>query len=341
MLQSIYEGDYTINAASLQTETGASNGTAATNGDTAECVPPHRRQHSDHSRSTSAQPPCGQSSSAEKTIITNAMTAHVVFYGIAEHYKLPELKTLALKKFKEAKEHLNVEGFIGLARAVYRNTAAADDQLRKELLKTLMTKHGEWLGSDSFSGALADDVQLHPFAVAVVAALGKRSVEKSSKDKTATEAQATASKLLLADLDQANKALAKSSNQIQVLKSELKSVKLENSKLVAQVAEHVRESECQATGKTQLRTTYDETNNKLVEAQRRAKSLTDEVSSLQKDYKEAKAYGDKCWAQVKADRTEARETEEKLEKETARANKNYDICNQKDVTIRNEKARAD
>ena len=344
MLQFIYEGDYTVSSASLQTVAEDVDGTTATNGNAAKCVPPHRRHRSARSRSSSPQPYREQPIREEKSIITNAMTAHVLVYGIAEYYKLPDLKALSFKKFKDDTETLTIMSFLALTKAVYRNTTAAEDPLRQQLLNMLLAEYKEWLGNSNFSNALANDVNLHEFTVAVVAALGKRFAKKSDKDKANTEAQATASKLLLSDLDQANEGLARSSKRIKQLEAALESSKLEITKLETKTA------------------ALDQTKTKLDQTEQRAETHAYEAYKLQDDLKNAQASANK--AREKASTNEnllkiaSKELQEKvartasttkmlnkkcdlLVKETARADQNQKICKQKDVIIQQQRARAD
>ena len=344
MLQFIYEGDYTVSPASLQTVTEDIDGTAATNGDAAKCVPPHRRHRSARSRSSSPQPYREQSIREEKTIITNAMTAHGLVYGIAEYYKLPDLKALSFKKFKDDTETLTIMSFLALAKAVYCNTTAAEDPLRQQLLNILLADYKEWLGNRSFSNALANDVNLHEFTVAVVAALGKRLAKKSDKDKANIEAQATASKLLLSDLGHANEGLARSSKRIKQLEAALESSKLEITKLETKTA------------------TLDQTKTKLDQAEQRAETHAYEAYKLQDDLKNAQASAAK--SREKASTNEnllkiaSKELQEEivrtasvtkllnkksdlLVKETARADQNGKVCKQKDGIIQQQRARAD
>lgn len=327
MLQFIYEGDYTVHAASLQVGSANVNGKAATNGDPVGCVPPHRRHRSARSRSASPLPHRGQLAQEEKTIVTNTMTAHVLVYGIAEYYQLPDLKALSFKKFKEDKGSLSIVGFLALTKAVYRNTTVAEDPLRQELLNMLLAEYKEWLSNGSFSSALANDVELHEFAVAVVAALSKRLRKKSDKDKIATEAQATASKLLLSDLDQANEGLARSSKRIRALEDELKVAKVANQNT--------------AKAKNELNAILDQTKDKLVKAERCVKTLADETCKLQVDLKNSQDWTTKSRQKASIAETLLKNAKDELEQEKARANKNYELCNMKDVTIQQEKARAD
>ena len=306
MLQFIYEGDYTVSSASLQTVAEDIDGTTATNGNAAKCVPPHRRHRSARSRSSSPQPYREQPIREEKSIITNAMTAHVLVYGIAEYYKLPDLKALSFKKFKDDTETLTIMSFLALTKAVYRNTTAAEDPLRQQLLNMLLAEYKEWLGNSNFSNALANDVNLHEFTVAVVAALGKRFAKKSDKDKANTEAQATASKLLLSDLDQANEGLDQTEQRAETHAYE--AYKLQDDLKNAQASANKAREKAS-------------TNENLLKIA--SKELQEEVARTAST---TKMLNKKC---------------DLLVKETARADQNQKICKQKDVIIQQQRARAD
>ena len=338
MLQFIYGGDYTVTAESLQLNVLDVEKVADCNGVTTNWVPPHRRLISGSSRSRSIESASTPPTPQERTPITNAMTAHVLVFAIAEHYKLPELKALSLKKFKDAKEDLTIEGFLALTKAVYRNTAIADDSLREELLRMLLAQYHEWLHTEKFSSALANDANLHEFAVAVVVALSKKSAKKSTKDKTATEAQATGSKLLLSDLDQANEALAKSSKRIRTLEADAKTLQ----EVITEVVDaRARETKDYARSKDELTSTLNQTKLKLVQAERAMKNLGDDNGKLEVDLKNSRDWATKCREKASTKESLLRDTKEELKKETARANKNQDLCIQKETIILREKIRAD
>lgn len=95
MLQFMYEGDYTVEAGTHQGDIkNDANGKPTANGGDENMLPPHLRNVSD--QAPSVQPP-------KNAPLKNVLAAHILAYGIAAHYKLTELKRMAIKKVQESK----------------------------------------------------------------------------------------------------------------------------------------------------------------------------------------------------------------------------------------------
>ena len=342
MLQFMYEGDYTVNAATLEVvKESHDNGTASPNTAALKSLPPHLRNVS------GAVKPVESKHNHKNIPATNTMTAHVLVYAIAEYYEVSELRLLALKKFSDSKESLGVDEFLWLAKTIYSNTKSPEDGLRKKLLLVLVTDYTDWLAAESFISALANDIELHEFAVAVMSAVFKESVDKLAKSLGYTETQAAATKLLQSDLDQANDALAKSSRRVKSLESDVQKGKSENFKLEGELRRSRGEKDSQVTASNLLLSDLDQANEGLARSSTRVKALENdqrssqsEISRLSKELKTCKDLSQKSAEQASTSQVRLREANEKLQKETARANKNYDLCNDKDATIKKETTRA-
>ena len=121
MLQFIYEGDYTVKAV-IPVEMDI---------DKSRYLPPHLRKPAIPEGIKTRQP-------ESLFTATSPMTAHAYVYAIAEYYDLPELKSLALQKFKDIEKISSVEDFLHLTTHIYGDAKTDDDQLRKELLSMLL-----------------------------------------------------------------------------------------------------------------------------------------------------------------------------------------------------------
>ena len=134
MLLFMYQGDYAIGASNMN---GAKPAEAEKQSQDRNAAVETTHLHKTASVAMPNELPVKKS-------VYDPMTAHVYVYAIAEYYELPDLKTLALKKFAECNAVVNVDEFIEVARAVHLHTFNLEDELRTELLRTLMNKHSDW-----------------------------------------------------------------------------------------------------------------------------------------------------------------------------------------------------
>lgn len=329
MLHYLYHGSYVIDSTTLHPEIVNENNESRTNGRRSKWFSsPNFVDFDDTPIDTPAKTP--------KSIIllTNAMTAHAIVYVAAEHYELPDLKALCLKEFKLAKEDLNDTSLVNLSKVIYTNISSEDDPLRKELTRMLLADNYKLLNTGSFMAVLKEDPDTHKLCVDIAAALLYSTTKRSSKDKVVTEAQASASKQLLASLDQTNEALVKSTERIQQLESELAAAKAQYKELGSRAAASVAELQKGASTISSLQLDLEKANGKRNEAESLAKHLESANKKLEKDVKDSKDLVQKHVsitenrAKVKLDAIN-----EKLKAETARADKNYNLCIERDAEI--------
>lgn len=344
MLRFIYDGDYSVDAASLQPETvnGAVNGAvnAPSKGQDGMRTKPHRRGSLESARSRSGSPRWRLRRVREKVAVTNVMTAHVLVYAAAEHYQLPDLKVLSLTKFKEAKEELRIDGFFNLAKAVYRYTAPADDPLRQEFVKILLADYSGRLSAEDFTDAFAADPDLHEFAVAVTAALIKKSTESAGKDKAATEAQASASKHLLSTLNQTNEALVKSTERIKALESELAAAKIENKEVGAKASSCASELQNGAATIRALQSDLEKAKAGRNKAENRVKVLERGNSKLEKAIKDVEESMGSCTDRLDITQSHLDVANNEVRAKTADAGKYYDLYKKAEAALQREKDRS-
>jgi hypothetical protein len=339
----MYEGDYTVEAGTHPGDIkNEANGKPTANGGQENIPPPHLRNGSDQVPSVQAPQP------QKRTPPRNVPTAHILVYDIATHYKLTELRRMALKKFKKAKDTSCIEDVPAMAKTIYHATESPQDPLRKGFLTLLLTDWSVWLKTDNFVNFLSADAESHEFAMDVIIALVQHLVEKSKQDQSSTEAQATASRLLLSDLNKANEALAKSSSRIKALESELAAEKSENTKLEMEVGSQI-------TAACLLQSDLDQANEELAWSKNSVRKLEAENSKLEVDLKKSKDSLEKYKDKVNIAQAQLQDANEKLKTETARANKSAEKCainlnlrtqkeqtiRAKDTTIAAEKARTD
>jgi DNA repair exonuclease SbcCD ATPase subunit len=255
---------------------------------------------------------------------------------------------MALKKFKKARGTPSIEDFPAMAKTIYHTTESPQDPLRKEFLTLLMTDWSVWLATDNFANFLSVDAASHEFAMDVIIALVQHLIAKSRQDQSSTEAQATANRLLLSDLDQANEALAKSSHRIRALETDLAAAKAENTKLEMDV-------QSQTTAARLLQSDLDQANKEVARSKSGLRKLEAENPKLEVDLKNSRDTTEKYREKVSTAQAQFKDANEKLKSETAKANRTAEQCNRnliackekdrtilaKDKIIATEKAKAD
>lgn len=319
LLHWLYHGSYEVDAASLQAEVVEGSDKGLTNGNHATWFPPHR---SDNSKSSPINTP---GKTTKQTRITNAMTAHALVYIAAEHYQLEGLKTISLQKFKDAKEDLSIEAFINLTKVVHANILSGDDPLRGELTEIMLADNCKLMTIESFTSGFKEDFGMHELAVDVITALAQIMTKKSSKEKIATEAQASASKHLLSSLDQANEALVKSSECNKALKSQLAAARAENKDLGAKAAAAVCELQNGARTISSLQGDLE----KAIAERNRTESLAKLVEAankkLEKDVKDLNDLIKKHVSKTETAQANLTFANQQLKAETSRADKNFEL----------------
>ena len=169
MLQFIYQGEYTVKAVTSETEDKSHvNGSADAQAETPKFAPPHLRSASTAEVTSETQPEAPKKCPAE-----HPMAAHVYVYGIAQHYEIPELRDLAMKKFEEAKANFTMTGFMEVVRVAYTYPTSWDYQLRDVLQLYLLNERPDWLTSTVFTSILARHSDLHEFTATTMIAIVK------------------------------------------------------------------------------------------------------------------------------------------------------------------------
>ena len=336
MLQSIYQGDYTVSAAALRTGTSdeGSNGTTD-HGSAPEILPPHLRKALTNGTCMTVH-----GVQSHKLPATSPMAAHVLVYAIAGHYEIPELRALALREFKEAKTTLTIQNFLELVKTVYGLTQSTEDELRVELLAILRVDHAEWLEDGTFLSCLTNDIELHASTVMLVSVMFQNSTEQKKKQQDQAASQAVPNGVLLPDLEQVTVALKTTDTRVKELEAQLAAAKSALVKSESQVSRLVASQKITEERAKKHLEQANESTKALKEKDETLKSMAEQYlknNDLCKQNKEA----------LKKERERANknyalcnEKDQTIKKETDRANKNYELCNQKDQTIKKETDRA-
>ncbi|KAK5688196.1 hypothetical protein LTS10_000174 [Elasticomyces elasticus] len=102
--------------------------------------------------------------------VNEVLAAHARVYCIGDYYNLPELRILAIDKFKEAAlEGWKLEGFVDVIKEVYRLDGLAHSALRRALRDISIDHITELMQSDSFRGELATLEGAQDFTVDLLA----------------------------------------------------------------------------------------------------------------------------------------------------------------------------
>ena len=175
MLQFIYQGDYTVKAATMVASTNDQEMSVnAKSSTTNTYLPPHLRNGSPAASNKVSRGP-----DHESTVCKNAMIAHVHVYAIPAHYAITDLMNVAPRKFFEVDDALNLDDFLKTVKAVYSNTKSMTDGFRVKLTLMLLDDHSRWMFDNVLVTALANDAELHEFSVAVTTEVFKRSREQT------------------------------------------------------------------------------------------------------------------------------------------------------------------
>ncbi|KAK4550799.1 hypothetical protein LTR36_000379 [Oleoguttula mirabilis] len=155
MLQYLYMGHYTVNAASAGVD--GSEGNSAV-----KHVP-----ESEAAESSQALVPI---SDGDDSLCTIPAVAHIFVYAIAVYYELPLLKGAALTKLREVATAIATNDFANVVRAAYTNASPEDDTLRSEVDSLALSRMDELLSCASFRSVLNETADLHAFAAHVLPA---------------------------------------------------------------------------------------------------------------------------------------------------------------------------
>ena len=354
MLQWMYEGDYAVDVASSDITTRNGSNGLHTNGDKDITPLPHLRKSIE--RAPAVQSPVKHNAEPP----ANAMEAHVLVYGISIHYGLPELQAKSLKKFQKAKEMPDIGCFLSLVKVIYRNTPAQHDLLRKEFLDLMLKGWSSLLTDECLARALAADSGLYQFGVDIAIATMQHLTEMTNQKQMSSETQATASKLLLTDLDQTHEALAKSAQRNKALESELKAAKLENEGLAIKSAPCLSELESGSETIRLLQADVEKATTERGSAASRATQAESQAVKLGVDLRKSREQTTKRNEQVNTAHAKLQAKEEELKRQTVntdsaiakltvkkdelqiekrRANSNNELANQKEATIQSNKTR--
>lgn len=176
------------------------------------------------------------------------------------------------------------------------------------------------LTEEGFARALKTDPGLFEFGVEIAVATAQHVTRMKDQDRASTQAQATASKLLLSDLDQTNEALAKCTQCIKALESELAASKIENEELGTKAASCISELESGSATIGLLQSDLEKATKGRDLAERRATELEMKAIKLEEESRRSKEWTQKYHENINTVRTKLQAKEDELKKETVRAN---------------------